>query len=159
MLPKNVERSNVDIWSQDETRVGQQGSLSRIWAKRGTRPRKVKQQQSRSMEMRYFWLLCQEAQKMLKVSHHTGLENLGDYPSKAHFGPIHRHVRPYYLHMPNSPPILHRASMPSTRRGCAEILGNRYHNKIPLPRIPPYQGTGHTGPVLFSHAQARTEAR
>jgi len=45
LLPKNVERSNVDIWSQDETRVGQQGSLSRIWAKRGTRPRKVKQQQ------------------------------------------------------------------------------------------------------------------
>ena len=35
----------MDIWSQDETRVGQQGSLSRIWALRGTRPRKVKQQQ------------------------------------------------------------------------------------------------------------------
>jgi transposase len=35
----------VDIWSQDETRVGQQGSLSRIWALRGTRPRKVRQQQ------------------------------------------------------------------------------------------------------------------
>ena len=45
LLPKNVERSTVDIWSQDETRVGQQGSLSRIWATRGTRPRKVKQQQ------------------------------------------------------------------------------------------------------------------
>lgn len=45
MLPENVEQSNVDIWSQDETRVGQQGSLSRIWAVRGTRPRKVKQQQ------------------------------------------------------------------------------------------------------------------
>lgn len=26
------------IWSQDETRIGQQGSLSRIWAKRGSRP-------------------------------------------------------------------------------------------------------------------------
>jgi transposase len=35
----------VDIWSEDETRVGQQGSLTRIWAKRGTRPRKVRQQQ------------------------------------------------------------------------------------------------------------------
>jgi transposase len=45
LLPKEVERDKVDIWSQDETRIGQQGSLTRIWAKCGTRPRKVKQQQ------------------------------------------------------------------------------------------------------------------
>ena len=45
LLPTDIEPSKVDIWSQDETRVGQQGSLSRIWAPRGTRPRKVKQQQ------------------------------------------------------------------------------------------------------------------
>ena len=45
LLPKNIDRSKVDIWFQDETRVGQQGSLSRIWAKRATRPRKVRQQQ------------------------------------------------------------------------------------------------------------------
>jgi len=44
-LPKKVELSSVDIWQQDETRVGQQGSLTRIWAPKGTRPRKVKQQQ------------------------------------------------------------------------------------------------------------------
>lgn len=44
-MPKDVDLSKVDIWSQDETRAGQQGSLSRIWALRGTRPRKVKQQQ------------------------------------------------------------------------------------------------------------------
>ncbi len=61
--------------------------------------------------------------------------------------------------MPNSPYVLHRASMPSTWQGCDEILGDRYHNKIPLPRIPPYRGTGNTGPVLLSHAQARTEAK
>lgn len=35
----------VELWSQDEIRIGQQGSLCRIWAKRGSRPRKVKQQQ------------------------------------------------------------------------------------------------------------------
>jgi len=27
------------VWFQDEARVGQQGTLTRIWAKRGTRPR------------------------------------------------------------------------------------------------------------------------
>ena len=35
----------MDIWFQDETRVGQQGSQTRIWAPKGTRPRIVKQQQ------------------------------------------------------------------------------------------------------------------
>ena len=45
MLPKDINLDKVDIWSQDETRIGQQGSLSRIWAKCGTRPRKVRQQQ------------------------------------------------------------------------------------------------------------------
>ena len=45
LLPKNIDRRNVDIWSQDESRVGQQGSLTRIWTKRGTRPRKVQQRQ------------------------------------------------------------------------------------------------------------------
>jgi DDE superfamily endonuclease len=29
----------LEIWFQDEARVGQQGTLTRIWAKRGSRPR------------------------------------------------------------------------------------------------------------------------
>mgnify|MGYP003429848613 FL=1 len=45
LLPQNIDFSNVDIWQQDESRFGQQGSTTRIWAKTGTRPRKVKQQQ------------------------------------------------------------------------------------------------------------------
>lgn len=45
LLPDNIEFSTLEIWQQDETRVGQQGSLSRIWAPTGTRPRKVRQQQ------------------------------------------------------------------------------------------------------------------
>jgi transposase len=37
------ERSKpVEIWWQDEARVGQQGTLTRIWARRGTRPRAVR---------------------------------------------------------------------------------------------------------------------
>lgn len=31
----------VELWWQDEARVGQQGTLTRIWARRGTRPRAV----------------------------------------------------------------------------------------------------------------------
>ena len=29
----------LEVWFQDEARVGQQGTLTRIWARRGTRPR------------------------------------------------------------------------------------------------------------------------
>lgn len=32
----------VEVWFQDEARVGQQGTLTRIWAKRGTRPRALR---------------------------------------------------------------------------------------------------------------------
>lgn len=45
LLPSDIDHNKVDIWSQDESRVGQQGSLTRIWAEKGTRPRKVKQRQ------------------------------------------------------------------------------------------------------------------
>ena len=44
-MPEDIPLNRVEIWSQDEIRIGQQGSLCRIWAKRGTRPRKVKQKQ------------------------------------------------------------------------------------------------------------------
>ena len=45
MIPDSIDLSTVEIWQQDESRFGQQGSLTRIWAPTGTRPRKVKQQQ------------------------------------------------------------------------------------------------------------------
>lgn len=44
-LPDDTKPDQVDIWFQDETRVGQQGSITRIWAEKGTRPRAVRQQQ------------------------------------------------------------------------------------------------------------------
>ena len=38
----------VEVWFQDEARVGQQGTLTRVWAKRGTRPRAPR-------DRRYTW--------------------------------------------------------------------------------------------------------
>lgn len=35
----------VDIWFQDEARIGQRGTLTRTWAIKGTRPRLTRQQQ------------------------------------------------------------------------------------------------------------------
>ncbi|VVM24668.1 Mobile element protein [uncultured Gammaproteobacteria bacterium] len=45
VLPTDTDLNKVDVWFQDETRIGQQGSITRIWAEKGTRPRAVRQQQ------------------------------------------------------------------------------------------------------------------
>ena len=38
----------IEVWFQDEARVGQRGTLARVWAKRGSRPRAVR-------DRRYTW--------------------------------------------------------------------------------------------------------
>ncbi len=86
------------------------------------------------MEMRYFWSLDGETQQYFKFYYQPGLEK-GDYPSKHHTADIHQHVRAYYVHMDNSPTILPQAMKPSTYQGCAEILGDPYSKKSPLPSV------------------------
>jgi len=44
-LPAGIDAKKVEIWFQDEARVGQRGTVSRIWAHKGSRPRIVQQQQ------------------------------------------------------------------------------------------------------------------
>jgi hypothetical protein len=48
----------IEIWFQDEARVGQQGTLTRIWARRGTRPRKPRDQRRTSAYI--FGAVCPE---------------------------------------------------------------------------------------------------
>src|SRR6185437_7306487 len=38
-LPEHARGKPVEVWFQDEARVGRQGTLTRVWARRGTRPR------------------------------------------------------------------------------------------------------------------------
>ena len=45
VIPEHISLSLVDIWFQDEARVGQQGTLSRVWEITGTRPRLTRQLQ------------------------------------------------------------------------------------------------------------------
>jgi transposase len=39
----------IEVWFQDEARFGQQGTITRVWARRGSRPRAVRQ-------TKYEWL-------------------------------------------------------------------------------------------------------
>ena len=37
-IPEDAREKPIELWWQDEARVGQQGTLTRIWAERGSRP-------------------------------------------------------------------------------------------------------------------------
>lgn len=41
-IPDSAAGKPVEFWWQDEARVGQQGTLTRIWARRGSRPRALR---------------------------------------------------------------------------------------------------------------------
>lgn len=47
-MPEQARAKPIEIWFQDEARIGQKGTLTRIWAKKGTRPRAVR-------DTRYQW--------------------------------------------------------------------------------------------------------
>ena len=96
----------------------------------------IKRQQSRAMNMCYFWLLCQEAQRMIKVCYHPGAENLGDYQSKVQNSTHRTHVHPYYQHSWDSPMWLPRTPHPSERRGCVKRDTDPYQSRNPLPTLP-----------------------
>ena len=101
----------------------------------------IKRQQSREMNMQYFVLLCQEAQRILNVRYHPGSVNLGDYQTNLHDGTHHERVRPFYVHTNNSPHFLQWATRSSIRKGCAGQTGESYTLRTTLPDLLPVQRT------------------
>jgi hypothetical protein len=87
-LPEHARGKPVEVWFQDEARVGQQGTLTRVWARRGTRPRAPR-------DRRYAWAylfgaVCPErAIGAGLVLPHVNAEAMG-----LHLAEIGRHVAP-----------------------------------------------------------------
>jgi hypothetical protein len=48
-LPAHAKDKPIEVWFQDEARVGQKGSLTHIWAERGSRPPKLRDQRHGSV--------------------------------------------------------------------------------------------------------------
>jgi hypothetical protein len=92
----------------------------------------IKQQHPYSMEMQFFWVGGKMAQGMSDISWHSRMENLVDYQSKHHLGSHHVNVRPWYLHVQNSPQYSPRAQSQSTLKGCVRTLDGGYVCNIPL---------------------------
>ena len=57
-IPPEAAGKPVEIRWQDEARVGQQGTLTRVWARRGTRPRALRGQRRNSAHL--FGAVCPE---------------------------------------------------------------------------------------------------
>ncbi len=47
-LPEQAQGKSIEVWFADEARVGQQGTLTRLWARKGMRPRAPR-------DCRYAW--------------------------------------------------------------------------------------------------------
>jgi hypothetical protein len=93
----------------------------------------IKRQRLQSLEMRFFWIGDKIVQEMYVLKWHPGQENLANYQSKHHIGSHHTVVRPWYLHLENSPRVLPLAKRPSALKGCVETLTDGYISKVPLP--------------------------
>lgn len=74
----------------------------------------VRQRKSKSMDMKFWWLVDRVQQNQFKVSWEHGKNNLVDYISKNHPAAHHKKVHPFYVYMKNE-------SL-SLLQGCDKIL-------------------------------------
>src|SRR3954453_10980329 len=87
-LPERARGKPVEIWFQDEARVGQQGTLTRVWARRGTRP-------GAPRDRRYAWAYLFGAGRPERaVGAALVLPDADTEATGLHLAEIGRHVTP-----------------------------------------------------------------
>src|SRR3954454_24160383 len=122
-LPEHARGKPVEVWFQDEARVGQQGTLTRVWARRGTRPRAPR-------DRRYAWAYLLGA---VCPERAVGAALVLPYADAAatglHLAEIGRHVAPGA----HGVGVLDRGGWPAA--GGLAVPGNL--TLLPLPRYSP----------------------
>ena len=98
----------------------------------------IKCQRSPSMEMRFFWIGDKVAQEMYSLQWHPGQEILADYQSKHHVGLHHVWVRPWYIHLENSPGYYLRRRGLAHWKGVLEPSKTGTYTKYPHRRLHGY---------------------
>ena len=87
-MPEGVSLDDVEIWFQDEARVGQRGTVTRIWARKGTRPQVIRQQQ---FEYAYiFGAVCPTKDKSVGLF----LPEIGTFCMQKHLNAIGEEIEP-----------------------------------------------------------------
>lgn len=86
MIPEAVSLEQVDVWFQDEARIGQQNGITRMWARKGTRPRQLKQHEYESAYL--FGAVCPSQDQAAALI----LPNVNSDAMKDHLDEISKQV-------------------------------------------------------------------
>lgn len=87
-MPEGLPPENVEIWFQDEARVGQRGTVTRLWARKGSRPRVIRQQQ---FEYAYiFGAVCPQKDKAVGLV----MPTIGTFCMQKHLEEITKCIEP-----------------------------------------------------------------
>ena len=76
-ITKQIKNDQIEVWWPDESRIGQQGSLTRQWATKGTRPRVIRPKQFISTYV--FGAICPDKDKectLVLAETNTGMMQL-----------------------------------------------------------------------------------
>ena len=127
----------------------------------------VKQQRSKAIDMRFYWVRDRIAQNQFHVYWAPGKTNLADYFTKHHSAKHHQDVRKFYLHTSDSLTHLHNVTVPppTALRGCVDsIRTTKSHGQQPLAtkrnkRLNPDQWTSLERTPLSIRACAHIEAQ
>ena len=77
---------------------------------------KIKQNRSKAIDMRFYWLKCRQSQEQFDIYWEKGATNLADYFTKHHSPAHHKAVRPIYLY---------DEQQRLSAEGCAKVLQDR----------------------------------
>ena len=88
VLPEAARGKPIEVWFGDEARVGQQGTLTRVWAKRGSRPRAPRDRRYASAWL--FGAVCPER----RVGAAVVMPDANTAAMQAHLDAIGREVSP-----------------------------------------------------------------
>ena len=121
VVPYGTEPVMIDVWFQDEARAGQKGMLSRVWARKGSRPRIV-----RDHRYGYAYLFAAACPE-----HSVAVGHICD---RANTGEMNRHLADI------------SAAVPTGRHAVLVLDGAGWHrsNDLEIPanisllRLPPY---------------------
>ena len=99
--------------------------------------RTIKQQRSRAMNGQYFWLIYQVNLNTYQIKWAPGLKNMADSFTKHCAVAHHRNVRPFYVHMHNSPRVIWKVNKKvSDKKVSDEKVSARLRGCVNIPTIP-----------------------
>jgi DDE superfamily endonuclease/Winged helix-turn helix len=92
VLPASARGKPIEVWFSDEARVGQQGTLTRVWARRGTRPRAPRDRRYTSAWL--FGAVCPAVCPARRVGAAVVMPEANTEAMEAHLAEIGRRVSP-----------------------------------------------------------------